>query len=79
MPARELIEGQPVLVVVDIQGGEGALGDGPPSIPLMADYDARLATAPALVQAARDADIPIVFFQEAHRRELDNSLATTDH
>jgi len=39
---RDLIEGNPVLVVVDIQGGAGA----------------------------RDSAIPVVFFQEAHRRNL---------
>jgi len=65
-----LIEGQPVLVVIDIQGGEGAVADDGPTIPLMPGYDERMAGAPALIQAARDNNVPIVFFQEAHRRNL---------
>ncbi|MEM8707194.1 MAG: cysteine hydrolase [Actinomycetota bacterium] len=71
---QPLIVGQPVLIVVDIQGGEAAAAQRPadaePGIPLMAGYDERLAGAPTLVQAARDADVPVVFFQEAHRRDL---------
>ncbi len=67
---RALLEGQPVLVVIDIQGGELAADDELPSIPLMPGYDDRLASAPALIQQARACHIPIVFFQEAHRRDL---------
>jgi len=66
---RELIEGQPVLVVIDIQGGEER-SDEPSGIPLMADYDERLAGAPVLIAKARACGVPIVFFQEAHRRDL---------
>lgn len=69
-PVRELIEGNPVLVVIDIQGGEGAVTSDGPAIPLMEGYDERLSAAPELIQAARDAEVPIVFFQEAHRRDL---------
>jgi nicotinamidase-related amidase len=67
---RKLVEGQPVLLVIDIQGGEAAAGDGDPDIPLMPGYDERMAGAPALIQAARDNDVPVIFFQEAHRRNL---------
>lgn len=66
---RELIEGKPVLVVIDIQGGEPAEGK-PSAIPMMPDYDKRMALAPTLVEKARECDVPIVFFQEAHRRTL---------
>ncbi len=68
---RELIEGQPVLVVIDIQGG-GASDDGEETsdMPFMADYGEYMDRAPALVNKARECDIPIVFFQEAHRRNL---------
>ncbi len=70
-PDRQLIEGQPVLLVIDIQGGEGAHdADAPVSIPLMDGYDELLSSAPELIASARKADIPIVFFQEAHRRNL---------
>jgi len=83
---RSLIEGQPVLIVVDIQGGadasagadsddsvnkdDAALAASQASMPFMVDYDERLAGAPGLVGAARAHGIPIVFFQEAHRRDL---------
>lgn len=66
---RDLIEGQPVLVVIDIQGGEPD-GEETPDIPLMAGYDDRMAGAPALIAMARECGVPIVFFQEAHRRDL---------
>ncbi len=70
-PVRKLIEGQPVLLVIDIQGGEGAVvEDAPVSIPLMDDYDERLRSAPALIAKARECNVPIIFFQEAHRRNL---------
>ena len=66
---RQLIEGQPVLVVIDIQGGEPE--DGKPSpIPLMTDYQAYMDRAPILIDKARECGIPIVFIQEAHRPDL---------
>lgn len=68
-PPRELIEGQPVLIVVDIQGGEPE-GDEPSALPFMDGYQTAMDRAPALIQSARDAEIPVVFFQEAHRRNL---------
>jgi len=71
MAQREIIEGQPVLVVVDIQGGESKDEDhGQVSIPLMPGYDAAMANAPTLIQKARACGVPVVFFQEAHRRDL---------
>ncbi len=66
---RKLIEGQPVLVVIDIQEGEPE-SDKPPAIPGMPGYQERMDRAPALIEKARDCDIPIVFIQEAHRRDL---------
>jgi len=69
MPVRDIIEGTPVLVVIDIQGG--ASDDGEPSaLPFMADYDEAMDRAPALIATARACGVPIVFFQEAHRRDL---------
>lgn len=67
----ELIEGQPVLVVIDIQGGDS--GDDEESssdMPFMSDYDEYMDRAPALIAKARECNVPIVFFQEAHRRNL---------
>ena len=66
--ARRLIEGPPVLIVIDIQGGAP---DGSEStMPFMPGYQERMDRAPALVDAARRCGVPIVFFQEAHRRDL---------
>ena len=66
---RQLIEGQPVLVVIDIQGGEAKNGE-PSAIPFMEDYQLRMDRAPALIEKARECGIPVVFIQEAHRRDL---------
>lgn len=65
---RDIIEGKPVLIVVDIQGGEPS--EGEPSIPLMPGYDAAMEGAPALIAKARECGVPVIFFQEAHRRNL---------
>lgn len=70
---RGLIEGQPVLIVVDIQGGESGSGEsesGDPAIPFMPGYDDAMRGAPALVAKARECGVPVIFFQEAHRRDL---------
>ena len=69
---RALIEGNPVLVVVDIQGGanEDVPSDEPSSMPFMPGYDEALSSAPALIEKARACNVPVVFFQEAHRRDL---------
>jgi nicotinamidase-related amidase len=66
---HRLIEGRPVLVVIDIQGSEPAGGE-PSALPFMAGYQDNMDRAPALVDTARACDVPIVFFQEAHRRDL---------
>ena len=66
---RDLIEGRPVLVVIDIQGG-ASTSDEPSAIPFMNGYEAAMDRVPALVEQAREAGVPIVFFQEAHRRDL---------
>lgn len=69
MPVREIIEGQPVLVVIDIQGGASE-GEEPSTMPFMPGYDEAMDRAPALIEHARACGVPIVFFQEAHRRDL---------
>ena len=66
---RALIEGNPVLVVIDIQGG--GTSDGEPSaMPFMSDYQDYMDRAPSIVNSARESNVPVVFFQEAHRRNL---------
>ena len=69
MPERAIIEGKPVLIVIDIQGGDST-DDEPSAIPFMADYADYMARAPALIAKARECAVPIIFFQEAHRRDL---------
>lgn len=68
MPAQPMLVGQTVLIVVDIQkgGADGAAA----GIPVMDGHTEMLANAELVVAAARAAGIPIVFFQEAHRRSL---------
>jgi nicotinamidase-related amidase len=77
MPKQPMIVGNPVLVVVDMQeaGGMPAAEVG---IEHMPGYDDRVANAQRMIDAARTAGVPIVFFQEVHRpsgidfgRELD--------
>ncbi len=58
-----------MLVVIDIQGGESP-SDEPSSMPFMSDYQEYMGRAPSIIQAARESQVPVVFFQEAHRRDL---------
>lgn len=67
MPRQPLFVGRPVLVVVDIQRC-GALPAAEAGIPLMPGHAGRVAKAGRLIEAARCAKVPVVFFQEAHRR-----------
>lgn len=78
MAKQDMIVGQAVLVVIDIQ--KSAFQSQDSGIPHMPDYADRMRKACELIQNARDAGLPIVFFQEAHRpdfidfgRELDGS------
>ncbi|MEM8863272.1 MAG: cysteine hydrolase [Chloroflexota bacterium] len=67
---RAIIEGQPVLVVIDIQGGPSENSDEPKDMPFMSDYQDYMDRAPVMIAKARECNVPIVFFQEAHRRDL---------
>lgn len=63
-----------MLIVIDIQGA-GNPSDDPTDaderdIPLMPGYGDRMRGAPGLVAAAREYGVPVIFFQEAHRRNL---------
>jgi len=68
MPKQPMLVGQAVLIVVDIQKG-GAVG-ADAGIPVMDGHAEAVAHAERVVAAARAAGVPIVFFQEAHRRSL---------
>ena len=76
---RELIEGRPALIVIDIQA-ETFYDRTDEAIPTMADYADRMLNARGLIDKAREKNIPVIFIQEVHRpnlvdfgRELDGS------
>jgi nicotinamidase-related amidase len=78
-PQRELIEGRPALVVIDIQASTFIEQDVR-AIDHMPGYAERMALAKAAIDKARECEIPVIFFQEVHRpnlvdfgRELDGS------
>ncbi len=78
---RDLIEGRPALIVVDIQA-ETFYDRTDEAIPTMPDYAGRMLNARAVIDKARERGIPIIFIQEVHRpdlvdfgRELDGSEA----
>jgi nicotinamidase-related amidase len=62
-----MLVGQPVLVVVDMQKG-AAMPAEEVGIEVMPGDGERVAIAERILQAARDAGIAVVFFQEVHRR-----------
>jgi nicotinamidase-related amidase len=67
MSRHTLFVGQPGLVVVDIQRGSTM----PPEVVGISHMDGameRIARAELLVAAARAASVPVIFFQEVHRR-----------
>lgn len=68
MPRQPTIVGQPVLMVIDIQKGAFIETDG--GIPHMPDYTANMTRARSVIDAAHAADIPVIFFQEIHRRNM---------
>ena len=61
----DLIVGNPALVVVDVQKGDGGV-----AIPSMGGAEERMPRILRVLEAARASGTPIVFFQEAHRRSM---------
>ncbi len=78
---RNLIEGNPALIVIDIQAGSFIEVDNKKrAIPHMPDYSSRMRLARSAIDKARQCGIPVIFIQEVHRpnlidfgRELDGS------
>jgi len=68
MARQPTIVGNPVLVVIDIQ--KSAFMDVKAGIPVMDGYRANMERARALVDAAHENKIPVVFIQEIHRRDM---------
>jgi len=66
---RELIEGRPVLIVIDIQA-ETFEDRSDEAIPTMRDYASRMLKARDLIDCARECGIPVIFIQEVHRQNL---------
>jgi nicotinamidase-related amidase len=63
-----MLVGQPVLIVVDIQ--KSAFLDEKAGIPIMPGYRKNMERARSVVDAAHAANIPVIFFQEIHRRDM---------
>ena len=61
-----IVVGQPVLIVVDIQ--KSAFEDGSHGIALMPGMAERMTRARAVIDAARQGGVPIIFLQESHRK-----------
>ena len=67
MAKQPMIVGRPALIVIDIQQ-DGGMPTEVGGIPRMAGFEQVVATTERLVASARESDVPVVFFQEAHRR-----------
>lgn len=67
---RQLIEGRPALIVIDIQASAFVPAKGKRAIPHMDGYAERMASAKAAIDKARAAGIPVIFIQEVHRPDL---------
>jgi nicotinamidase-related amidase len=70
---QDMIVGQPVVIVVDMQKGGADSG-----IPHMSGREERRPRAVETVDAARRAGIPVIFFQEVHRPSLVDIGRETD-
>ena len=79
---RDLIEGRPALIVIDIlvSSVTETIKQEDLSIPHMPDYAERMLRSRAAVDKAHACNIPVIFIQEVHRpdlidfgRELDGS------
>ena len=68
MPRQPTIVGQPVLVVIDIQ--KSAFMDVKAGIPVMPGYREHMERARLIVDAAHEHELPVIFVQEIHRRDM---------
>lgn len=69
-PQRELIEGKAALIVIDIQASTFIDDSKERSIPNMEGFKERMLKARVAIDNAREADIPVIFIQEIHRKDL---------
>jgi nicotinamidase-related amidase len=77
---KPIIVGQPVLLVIDVQKGSMAEWEASERLPMLPDRLERMLRVRGVVDAARSAGVPVIFFKEAHRdnmidfgRELDGT------
>ena len=64
-----MLVGKTVLIVVDIQkGADDAISAEEVGIEIMPGGTERIAVSERILAAAREAGLPVVFFQEVHRR-----------
>lgn len=69
MPKQPMIVGKPVLIVVDIQKS-AFMQNYDNGIPHMPNFFENQKRARTMVDAAHDNDIPVIFFQEIHRKDM---------
>lgn len=67
MPRQPTLVGNTVLLVIDIQ--KSAFMDVKAGIPVMPGYRENMERARQVIDAAHDTGIPVIFFQEIHRRD----------
>ncbi len=68
MARQPTIVGKPALLVIDIQ--KSAFMDEKAGIPVMEGYRENMERARSVVDAAHANNIPVVFIQEIHRRDM---------
>jgi len=68
--ARDMIVGKAALIVIDIQKSTFIDDSEVRSIDNMPGYKDRMIAARGLVDAAHDAEMPVIFIQEVHRPDL---------
>lgn len=64
------VTGNPVLVVVDIQGGPADSPVVDSGIPQMGGKEGRAPRVRNLIARCREADVPVVFVQEVHKPDM---------
>ncbi len=69
MARQPTLVGKTVLIVIDIQKG-AFLDRSDAGIPSMPGFRENMTRARRVVDAAHENDIPVIFFQEIHRRDM---------
>lgn len=67
---RNLIEGKAALIVIDIQASTFIDDSTERAIPNMVGFKERMLKARVAIDKARECDIPVIFIQEIHRKDL---------